>query len=385
MNPLFLHTSSILGGSERSFLDLLTRLAPEWAVEPVIVLPSEGPLREEVHAIAPQAKILKIPFPGMSERATQKHPWYSLLLMLGSAGKLKNYFTELGTVIDSRQINTVYTNGIKCHLTSLVLKRKRDFKLIWHLQDFFPELAYVKAFMAFHGKGPDAVIANSNAVLDKFKPLMPKAWTPKLSTVYNAVDQSSYRPGRFESPEVTVTIVGMLTPWKGQHLFIRAATELAPHFPEAKFLIVGDEMYRTHGERGYKKHLRDLVRSGGLEGRVEFTGFLRDLTGVYARSDIVVHASLKPEPFGRVIIEAMSCEKAVIATRGGGVPEIVRDGVDGILVDMGDGRQLTAAIRRLLEKKDLRSSLGRQARQRVLGQFTADRFAAQINTILRSL
>lgn len=385
MNLLFLHTSSILGGSERSFLDLLNGISRDPSFELTIALPSDGPLREEAQAIAPQSRLARIPFPGYTERATQKNPWLSLLLLATAAAPLGRYIQSYKTLLQSRQIDCVYSNGIKCHLSSLLLRRFRDFRLVWHLQDFFPTVPYVRAFLNLHKRGPDAVIANSNAVLEQFREIMPKHWTPNLSTVYNAVDPNTYQPGRFESNEIVVTIVGMLTPWKGQHLFIQAATELSRLFPEAKFMIVGDEVYKTQGETGYKSHLQDLVRSGGIEDRVEFTGFVRDLSGIYARSDIVVHASLKPEPFGRVIIEAMSCQKAVVATRGGGVPEIIRDGVDGVLVDMGNASQLSAAIRRLIEKKDLRESLGRQARARVLSQFTSSHFSSQIIEILRCL
>jgi glycosyltransferase involved in cell wall biosynthesis len=91
------------------------------------------------------------------------------------------------------------------------------------------------------------------------------------------------------------------------------------------------------------------MRTLRLEEAVEFAGFIEDVPARIAQLEIVVHASTTGEPFGQVIIEAMAEGKPVVGTNGGGVPEIVEDGVTGMLVPMGDAARMTEALTYLWE------------------------------------
>ena len=116
-------------------------------------------------------------------------------------------------------------------------------------------------------------------------------------------------------------------------------------FPKARFVIIGAALF---GEDGYEREIRQLSAQLGLEEVVEFAGFRPDVQCAIAELDLVVHASTTGEPFGQVIIEGMAAGKPVVATNGGGVPEIVEDGQTGILVPMGDAPALAEAICRVL-------------------------------------
>jgi glycosyltransferase involved in cell wall biosynthesis len=100
---------------------------------------------------------------------------------------------------------------------------------------------------------------------------------------------------------------------------------------------------------------------------------------------VVVHASIRPEPFGMVIIEGMAMEKSVVATRGGGALDIVIDKETGLLAEMGDVKALGHAISTLLGRHDLRRTMGLAGRARVVQQFTSRRYASQMATIYQSL
>ncbi len=153
-------------------------------------------------------------------------------------------------------------------------------------------------------------------------------------------------PGtKLRVPSSEIGLVGRISPWKGQHIFIRAAALVHQRFREARFFIIGAALF---GEDQYEQEIRRLPGELGIEGIVEFSGFRSDVKQAIAELDLVVHASTQGEPFGQVIIEGMAAGKPVVATDGGGVPEIVEDGHTGILVPMGNVQAMADAICQIL-------------------------------------
>ena len=110
----------------------------------------------------------------------------------------------------------------------------------------------------------------------------------------------------------------------------------------------------------------------GLADRVRTTGHVEDMVPMYAAMDVVVHASLMPEPFGLVVVEAMAAGKPIVAAAAGGPAEIVNHAVDGWLYPMGDAQALAGALGYLLDEPGLRATLGRRAPQRAR-QFSLSR------------
>ena len=121
----------------------------------------------------------------------------------------------------------------------------------------------------------------------------------------------------------------------------------------------------------YGDELRELATRLGIAERVEFRGFQEDIWAELDLMDILVHASVTPEPFGQVIVEAMLAGVPVIAVAGGGPSEIVTDGVDGLLYPAGDVDALAQDLRRLRDDPNLRARLSDAARVR------AERFSPQ--------
>jgi glycosyltransferase involved in cell wall biosynthesis len=386
MRIMYLHAAGILGGSERVFLDLFTRLPKQEQDQAIIVIPSAGPFGSEIRRLNSRTQIIILPFPLWTSKATQKRPLLSLLYIATALPAVWSFTRKLSLLVQEKAVAVIYSNGVKFHLLSLLIRSQSKAKLVWHLHEFFPKMSYVLKFLNVFKNGPELILANSHSVLEHFARLKPEHWNSKQLTVHNGVDTRIYSStNEPNSGHVILTMIGMLTAWKGQHLFLEAASALTARYKNLKFLIVGDEVYETHGEIGYRAKLEELVKKLNLADFVEFRGFVKDLTDVYEQSDIVVHASQRPEPFGRVIIEAMAFARPVIATRGGGVIEIIRDGIDGLLVEMGSVYELSQAMERLIQKEPLRRSLGRQARDRVVQHFSADAFATRVHAALQEL
>jgi glycosyltransferase involved in cell wall biosynthesis len=162
-------------------------------------------------------------------------------------------------------------------------------------------------------------------------------------------------------------MVGRITPWKGQHVFIEAFARAFADGDE-RGLIVGDALFADSGgpEAAYAAGLRHQAEHLGVADRLTFTGFVDDVPSLLATVDLVVHASVEPEPFGLVVIEAMAAGRALIASAAGGPLEIVDDGVDGVLVAPGDVAALADAMRALADDPDRRAALGAAARRAIL-------------------
>jgi len=180
-----------------------------------------------------------------------------------------------------------------------------------------------------------------------------------------------------------VSSFGRLVAWKGQEVFLRAVAELVRSHRELHALVVGGAAAGPEG-RAYVESLHDLARELGMESRLTFTGFRSDVPAVMTASDVVVHSSTQPEPFGRVIVEAMAAGRPVVATAAGGVPEIVEAGSTGLLTAPGDVSAMAEAIDQLLSDPVRARMIADRGRESVGSRFTPESFSEHIHRIYES-
>jgi L-malate glycosyltransferase len=177
---------------------------------------------------------------------------------------------------------------------------------------------------------------------------------------YNGVDTTRFCPrGEARGEPVRIAAVANLIPEKGIDILLKACAELQEL--SWRLTIVGDGRSR--------KQLEALASTLGLGGRAEFVGLRDDVEAILQDAEIYVHPCLWEEAFGLTIAEAMACGCAVVASRIGGIPEIIEDGRSGILVERGDVRELSQVLRALLLDGPRRRSLGAEARARVVERF----------------
>lgn len=169
-----------------------------------------------------------------------------------------------------------------------------------------------------------------------------------------------------------VTQLSWLVREKGVDIFLKAAADVLRHRADVHFVVGGEGAGRAE----YEKMAKDLC----ISDNVTFTGKLADpiASGFYPASDVFCLASRWSEACGLVLLEAMSFGVPVVASRVGGIPEFVRDGIDGLLVD-GEAAAFAGAITKLLQDEDRRQSMGASARQKVEQAFDvrlmAERYA----------
>jgi glycosyltransferase involved in cell wall biosynthesis len=177
-------------------------------------------------------------------------------------------------------------------------------------------------------------------------------------------------------------MVGRIAPWKGQHVFLEAFARAFGGGNEVA-VVVGDAMF-GEAEVAYGRGLREMTQTLGIADRVEFAGFRRDVWAELARMDVFVHASVSPEPFGQVIVEAMLAGVPVIASAAGGPAEILTNGVDGLLYPPGDVDALVEALQQVRASVLVRNDLITNARVRAR-QFSPQTSARALMSLYRSV
>ncbi len=226
--------------------------------------------------------------------------------------------------------------------------------------------------------GIDGMIFISQAIaaahLAAMPPLRHYAIIPNavdLADYTAAVDRSAVRAS-LDVPAGAPLLVmpGRISPWKGQHVFVDALARVVAACPAAQGVIVG--LAEEADGPGYAACVQAQAAALGLGDHLRLAGFRSDIPQVLAAADVVVHCSVKPEPFGRVIIEGMAAGRPVVASALGGAAEIIADGEDGLLTPAGDPDALAAALLRLLDAPGERDRLGQAARRTVARRYLVD-------------
>jgi glycosyltransferase involved in cell wall biosynthesis len=209
----------------------------------------------------------------------------------------------------------------------------------------------------------------------------------RIHVVHNAIEGQDWTPGRgrdalraelglADGADVVITVC-RLFPSKGPALLIRAFAEVAAGDPAARLLVVGDEMVP-----GFKGELEAITSELGIASQVMFMGYRNDVEALMAASDVFAMPSVG-EPFGLVFAEAMAMEIPVLALDSGGAPEVVVDGVTGLLSAPDDVDGLAANLGELLSDPCRRAAMGAAGRDRVLDVFTPSRMAAEVADVFR--
>lgn len=179
-----------------------------------------------------------------------------------------------------------------------------------------------------------------------------------------------------------IGFVGRLQRWKRTELAIGAMPWVLAQAPGATLRVYGDAWAGLDAD--YPDELRALAQRLGVAGSVEFLGHVPDAAGRMHELDVLVHTS-ELEPFGLVLVEAMARGVPVVAASEGGPTEIVRDGVDGLLVDVTDPVALGGAIASLARDPERRARMGAAGRERALGEFTASAMGERAYRLIRRL
>jgi len=363
MRVLYVQTPTGYGGSMQSLLELMEYLPDE--IEPVVAVPYDV---RQYRTVPDKIRweIIDAPKPrgfhSYVRLFTHQLGWYRVVRRLIRHHRpdlmhLNNlFFGCFGGLIAAQRAGV----PVVAHARGFVYSRRLAKRVVRYFDYHIAVSRAVAENLLTHGVAPD----RCQVIYD---PVVPPC---------ELVTQRAFQ----HLP--TVGMIGMLQEWKGQHVFIEALHLIKQWGLPFHASIAGTEPF---GARGYEQRLRQMVRDFGLEEMVSFVGFVSKPYDYLTQLDVAVHASIEPEPLARVVVEAMLVGTAVVATNGGGIPEVVEHEQTGLLVPMGDAVGMARAIGRLLQDGELRQRLATAAQQRAREMFDPAKHAREVQRVYHSV
>jgi glycosyltransferase involved in cell wall biosynthesis len=397
---VYLSGSGQLGGAERCLLDVMQSVRchePAWDL--ALVSSRPGPFVDRARGLGVATEVVAMPDSVARLGDSTAQGRTGRLLGLGvrglaAASGFVAYRAALREALKRHAPDIVHTNGFKMHVMG-AWTRPAGAALVWHLHDFVSSRPLMAHAIKHLSRRCDAAIAVSNSVardvggvwrgrapvqvvlngvdLDLFTPTGPRADLDALAGLAPAL------PGT-----IRVGLVATMGRFKGHGAFLRAIARVPRALPLRGY-VIGGAVYETRGSELSIAGLRALAAELDLGERVGFMGFIEEPAAVMRALDVVVHATVVPEPFGLVVAEGMACGCAVIASAAGGAGEIAHDEEDALVHPPGDVDALAAAIRRLVEDDALRLRLGRAGRQSAEQRFDRRRMGREVATVYRSM
>ncbi len=371
---LFLDHVGVIGGAELSLRDVAMYFGQRGRV----VLLADGPFREMLERSGVRVDVVAGPAAFANARRESG--------VGAAAGSSLGLLRLLGRLYrPARRARVLYANSQKAFVVAACLGVLTRRPVIWHLRDVLnaEHFSRVNRLVTTRLAGlcNARVIANSHATRQA---LIESGGHPdRVVTIHNGLapdaldavnDDDAARCRAELDIDPSVWLVGAfsrLAPWKGQHVLLEAMAQA----PDVHALIVGDALF---GETAYRDRLHRQIEQMRLGGRVHMVGFRDDVPRLMKACDAVAHTSIAPEPFGRVIVEAMLARRPVVATHAGGACEIIARDDQGMLIAPGDAKALARALERLRTDEALAGRMASAGRTRAEQAFSVQTMLTHI-------
>jgi glycosyltransferase involved in cell wall biosynthesis len=378
MKILFLDQSGKPGGAELCLVDI----AKPFGENALVGLFADGDFRKLLEKN-------QIPVEVLTTQAIKVSKESGLFQALSSLTQIIPLINQV--VQRAKKYDLIYANTQKALVVGAIASFLARRPLVYHLHDILSLEHFSKTNLRVAvnliNRCATLVIANSQASKTAF---LQAGGKPNLvQVIYNGFAAKNYEIDELavrnlkENLELAGKFVvghfSRLSPWKGQHILIDALCQCPQ---DVVVILVGDALF---GEQEYIKDLHQKVTALGLENRVKFLGFRADIPQLMAVCDLVAHTSIAPEPFGRVIIEAMLCGKPVVAAQAGGAIELVQDGINGFLVTPGKPQELARVINNCRQESVKTANIANNAKISASQRFDVKVINQQIQELLKSI
>jgi glycosyltransferase involved in cell wall biosynthesis len=372
---LFIHQSAELYGSDKTLLLLLKHLDKSKYC-PVVVLPFDGPLKLELEkinikvAIAPVLKLYRKMFVPKNIMTFFKD--------------IKKAVTILDALHKKHAFDFIYSNTLAV-LLGMIYSRKRKIKHLWHVHEIivhpkliasmFPKLLY---------KYSDLVVCNSYAtkknLVDRLNQLKNKTFVIHNGIeVSNTQDNNGSKEGfDFKNDDIVITLVGRISRLKGHKWLLNTFIKHLSHKSNIKLLFVGSPVEQ---QEYYLEEVEQIISENAINDKVKILSFTKNLNPIWNITDIAVIPSTEAESFGLVAIEAMAAKKPVVGSNHGGLKEIIINNKTGFLVTPNDEQALFEALLKLINNPDLRKEFGNKGYERVVNEFSIDKYVSGFEDI----
>lgn len=367
---LYVNTTSVQGGAEKSVLLLMDKIR-ERGVEPILLVPSHGWLVDRCIEKGITVEFL----PTLPDAFATNTFKQQALSWIPNA-------VAIASLVRQHGISLIHANSPRASYHAGLGARLARVPCIVHVHDadpdFLPYSSYIKKLILLPISDEFVTVSEfTKHSLQKFLP--PRS---RITTIYNGIEVKeiqSYQSFKEElglpSDSFLIGSISAMTPWKGQDIIIQAFHQIHKKLDNLYLVIVGG-VQGSESQRLHFQNLLRLTKELGLESRVYFTGWRRDIVRILLDIDIFVHVPVRPDPLPSVVLEACAAGRPIIASNIGGIPEIIENNVSGILVEPANISQLADKIEWAVSNRLTLAEMGRRAKRLAQEKFTVDQMAS---------
>lgn len=375
---LFVDHAGVLGGAELSLLDL----SAAFGAGSEVLLLADGPFREALESRGVRVHVEALG----ALKHVKKETRIPGPAAFADAARIATHVSKR-----AKSHRVIYANSQKAFVVAAAAGLFARRPVVWHLRDILAPPHFsgtnVRAAVTLANLRAARVIANSRATAAAFTGA--GGHESLVRVVHNGIDPAPFDAVTIESATAAraalrlpagafvVALFGRFHPWKGQQVLLEALARL----PRVHALFVGAPLF---GEEAFASALQAQAARTGVADRAHFLGFRADVPELMRAADAIVHASVYPEPFGRVIVEGMLAERPVIATRAGGVTEIIDDET-GVLVPPNDAAAMAQAIESLAADPSRAANLAARGAARARAGFSVTAMVRGVEEAIRDL
>jgi glycosyltransferase involved in cell wall biosynthesis len=386
---LYVELPGVVGGTVTGLYELVRHLDPS-RYEPIVLFhKANHPFRHRFEEIG--VKVLDLGEPQDESRSPKGNAIAKLQHRISRGYWAASLVARAVRVIQREKIDLVHHNdNLPKDRYTVMAAKLANVRQICHirtlkgLSSFDRKLAGVVDQFIYMSKAIEQVYRDAGISASQGQ-VVYDGFTP---TVYDAIDPNEIASLRTEfgvtDDDWLISNVGRLDNWKGQDYFLEAIAEVVKIHPNVKALLVGAPE-STPWNQAYYQKLKQMVVDLDLSKQVIFTGYRSDIPRILAASDIMVHSSSLPEPFGRVVVEGMLARCPVIATGAGGVLDIIDEKETGLLVPPKDAMSMAKAMLWILQDREQAKFMGQRARQRAEQKFSVEQHIAAVQKIYESI
>jgi glycosyltransferase involved in cell wall biosynthesis/SAM-dependent methyltransferase len=381
---LYLSHSADLYGAELCLLTLVTNLNKDRFL-PIVVLPGNGPLKQKLEELDICVEIV----PSIRAWLTRRNGIQRLLHLLTVIPFICVSVWQLRQIVARYKVDLIHTNSLVV-IDGALAARTSGIPHVWHARELLiPETVFNFFFgprvaLSVIERLSDQIIAMSFGVKQTF---CQQNECSKVVVIYDGLEPGTFQPAHTKTsirsqlniPDNALLVgeVGRVSAIKGYEDLVKAAAIVKKTIPNVTFIGVGG---KSKSDAAYGQKMIKLINTYHLQDLFKLTGYRTDVSEIMSTLDLLVLPS-HSEAFGRVLVEAMAAGKPVIGTTIGGIPEIIEDGVTGLLVPPGSPDDLARAIIKILRDPDLAHRMGAAGRERVKARFSPERSMAEIQKI----
>ena len=375
---LYLHSGAEMYGADQILLKIVSSIDKK-EFKPIVILPNKGPLYDELIKRSIDCRIIEYPI--------IRRKYFNIKGIIEYFFSYKRSCKQILEIVKKESIDIVHANTLAV-LEGTYLKRHSNIFYISHIHEMLEKPRIVAKFLYKRQlKYCDEMIVVSNAVKNHISKMVNKN-IGKIQVIHNGIEDYSklqekelkiLKNNSIPKKSFVVAVIGRINAIKGQDHFIEAINYISKKNKEVYGLIIGDAF------SGQEWRVEKLVNSiNQLKNpNIIYTGFIKDIQKQYLNIDLLILPSVQNDSFPTVVLEAMSCGIPTVAYKCGGVEEMIKNGVNGYLIEQGNVEMLTKKINVLIENNNIYNSMVQKSMEIYKKQFNIDEFIKKIENEYR--